>query len=205
MNGGLAAQTHGLMAGTKVASNLGWRAIEALTVGDAVLTFDNGMQRIVEVRRTTFWTDAPWTPEAHWPVIVPEGALDNREELVLLADQGVVVESEAAAQLFDDPFAIVAAHALEGVRGIYRAPPAEKVELIALYFAQEQVIYAEGGALLHCPAHTVSLDAFLNSDGARYEVLSPGDAALVVRNLLLEDQILAGGGALYGAGAQACC
>ena len=39
-DGGLVALTHGLMAGTRVASNLGWRAIEALTVGDKALTFD---------------------------------------------------------------------------------------------------------------------------------------------------------------------
>ena len=41
-DGGLATLSHGLMAGTRVASNLGWRAIDALAVGDKVLTFDNG-------------------------------------------------------------------------------------------------------------------------------------------------------------------
>lgn len=194
MNGGLAAQTHGLMAGTKVASNLGWRVIEALTVGDMVLTFDHGMQEIVEIRRHTFWTDAPDTHRAQWPVIVPAGALDNRDEMVLLADQGVLVESDAASDIYGDPFAVVPAHALEGVRGITRAAPARQIELIAVYFAQEEVIYAEGGALVHCPANTVALDAFLGADAASYDLLSAEDAAFVAECLVMEDKMLAAGG-----------
>lgn len=193
-DGGLAAQMHGMMAGTVVASNLGWRAIEALAAGDMVLTFDNGMQEIVEIRRMTFWTDAPDTPRAQWPVIVPAGALENREELTLLADQGVLVESDAASDIYGDPFAIVPAHALEGLRGIYRAAPQQQIELIAIYFEQEQVIYAEGGALVHCPANTMALDAFIATDSAAYDVLAPVDAAYLAERMGLEDQVLATGG-----------
>lgn len=197
-NGGLAVQTHGLMAGTRVASNLGWRAIEALAVGDMVLTFDNGMQEITEIRRMTFWTDAPDTPSAQWPVIVPAGALDNREEMTLLADQGVLVESDTAAEMYGDPFAILPVQALVGIRGIRRVAPAEQIELFAVYFAQEQVIYAEGGALIHCPKNTVALDAFLNTTTASYEVLSPEDATLVAEFLSYEDTVV-GKGQAYAA------
>ncbi|WP_160170267.1 Hint domain-containing protein [Sulfitobacter noctilucicola] len=188
-DGGLNVQTHGLMAGTVVASNLGWRAIEALAVGDSVLTFDNGMQPIVEIRRHTFWVDAPDSDAASWPVYVPVGALDNRTELVLLPDQGVVVESDGAADAFGDPFSIVAAQALEGVRGIMRAAPAQKIELIAVYFENEQVVYAEGGALIHCPRNTVALDAFLNADATTYAVLSPREAAYVAECIVVEDRM----------------
>ncbi|MCX7558909.1 Hint domain-containing protein [Sulfitobacter sp. F26204] len=203
-DGGLSVQTHGLMAGTKVASNLGWRSIEALTVGDSVLTFDNGMQEITEVRRQIFWMDAPDTAAAAWPVYVPVGALDNREEMILMADQGVVVESDGASDAFGDPFAMVPAHTLEGVRGIIRAAPAEQIELIAIYFAQPQVIYAEGGALIHCPTNTVSLDAFLNADADAYAMLSPRDAAFVAECLVVEDQMLATGGWSDGQTAARC-
>jgi hypothetical protein len=193
-----------MMAGTRVASNLGWRSIEALAVGDMVLTFDNGMQEIIQIRRMTFWTDAPKTARAQWPVIVPVGALDNREELTLLADQGVLVESDAASDLYGDPFAIVPAHALEGLRGIYRAAPEQQVELIAIYFAEEQVIYAEGGALVHCPADTRALDAFLNADAMAYDVLGPCDAAYLAECMGLEDQMLATGGRTGGQTAAYC-
>jgi hypothetical protein len=193
-DGGLAVQTHGLMAGTRVASNLGWRTIEALAVGDSVLTFDNGMQVVSEIRRMTFWTDAPDTPEAMWPVIVPADALGNREELTLLADSGVLVECDAAADMYGDPFAVIPAHAMFGLRGIHRAAPAEQIELIAIYFEDEQVIYAEGGALVHCPALAQGLDRMLNQDVVAYDVLSPRDAVYLTECMGLEDQMLASGG-----------
>lgn len=193
-DGGLATQTHGLMAGTRVASNLGWRAIEALAVGDKVLTFDNGMQEITEVRRMTFWTDAPDTLPAMWPVIVPAGAMGNRCELTLLADQGVLIESDAAADIYGDPFAVIPAHALEGVRGIHRRAPAQQIELIAIHFAAEQVVYAEGGALIHCPKYTMALDAFLGTDGTSYDVIGGDDAEYLADCIVIEDRIAATGG-----------
>ena len=203
-DGGLAAQTHGLMAGTRVASNLGWRAIEALAVGDQVLTFDNGMQDIVEIRRMTFWSDAPKSAPAIWPVTVPAGALGNREELTLLADQGVLVESDTAADMYGDPFALIPAHTLEGLRGIYRQAPVGQIELIAVYFAQEQVIYAEGGALIHCPATTTALDAFLATDTASYNMLSTYDATFLAECIGVEDEVLATGGWVDGQMAVHC-
>lgn len=192
-DGGLAALTHGLMAGTHVASNLGWRVIEALTVGDMVLTFDHGMREITEIRRSTVWLDAPETSPAMWPVIIPTDALGNRTELTLLADQGVLVESDAAADMYGDPFAIIPAHVLEGVRGIYRAAPPHQVELIAVYFADEEVIYAEGGALIHCPANSLALDKFIEVQPSTYDVLNIRDAAFLAECLTIEDQMLAKG------------
>lgn len=203
-DGGLTALTHGLMAGTRVASNLGWRAIEALAVGDMVLTFDHGMREITEIRRLTVWLDAPDTVPAMWPVIVPVGALGNREELTLLADQGVLVESDAASDKYGDPFAIIPAQTLDGVRGIYRAAPAHQIELIAVYFADEQVIYAEGGALIHCPANTTALDTFLDAQPATYDVLSTPDAVFLAECLVMEDVMLASGGWVDGQMAVQC-
>lgn len=193
-DGGLSTMTHGLTAGTRVASNLGWRAIEALAVGDLVLTFDHGMREITEVRRASLWVDAPDTAPAMWPVIVPVGALGNRDELTLLADQGVLVESDAASDMYGDPFAVIPAHTLDGVRGITRAAPSQQVEMIAVYFADEQVIYAEGGALIHCPANLTTLDKFIDAQPATYDVLCVRDAAFLAECLVMEDAVLASGG-----------
>jgi len=189
-DGAYCLQTHGMMAGTKVASNLGWRVIDGLAIGDQVLTFDNGMQEIIDIRRQTFWLDAPDTDPADWPVIVPEGALDNRAPLTLLADQGVLVESDAAADVFGDPFVIMPAHMLNGIRGITREAPAQRVELIAIYFGQEQVVYAEGGALIHCPGRAKTFDNFMEPDRS-YDVLSVKDAAFVAECIQIEDEMLA--------------
>lgn len=197
-DGGLATATTGLMAGTRVASNLGWRAVEALTVGDSVLTFDNGMQQITEVRRTVMWTDAPDTAAALWPVIVPAGALENRTELTLLADQGVLVECDAAQDIYGDPFAVIPAQSLVGVRSITRAAPQQQIELIVISFAEEQVIYAEGGALLHCPVAKMALDHLLDGVAPTYDVLGLNDASLLAGCLVAQDQMLATGGWVDG-------
>lgn len=187
-DGGIATMSHGLMAGTRVASNLGWRAIDALAVGDKVLTFDHGMQVITEIRRAHMWLDAPETCETLWPVVIPVGALGNREELVLLPDQGVMVESDAAQDMHGDPFAILTAHSMVGLRGIRRRQPMQRVELIAVYFSGDEVVYAEGGALIHCPRDMSTLDKFMEAGAQTYEVLS-GEAAEELADMIyLEDE-----------------
>jgi hypothetical protein len=183
-----ATLTHGLMAGTRVASNLGWRAIDALAVGDKVLTFDHGMQQIVRICRARMWRDAPGTAAALWPVVIPQGALGNREELVLLPDQGVMIESDAAHDLHGDPFMILTAHSLVGLRGIHRRQPVQRVELTAIYFDHDEVMYAEGGALVHCPADMFTLDKFLEAVPPTYTVLSGGQAEELVSLIALEDE-----------------
>lgn len=188
-DGGIATLSHGLMAGTRVASNLGWRAIEALAVGDMVLTFDHGMRPISEIRRANMWLDAPETADALWPVVVPAGALGNREELTLLPDQGVMIESDAAQDMHGDPFAVLTAQSLVGVRGIIRRQPLHRIELIAVYFESDEVIYAEGGALIHCPQDLSTLDRFLSSGAhATYAVLSGEAAKELADNICVDDE-----------------
>lgn len=186
-DGGIATLSHGLMVGTRVASNLGWRAIDALAVGDMVLTFDHGMQAVIEVRRAHVWLDAPDTAEVFWPVVVPVGALGNREELTLLPDQGVMIESDAALDMLGDPFAIVTAHSLVGLRGIRRRQPRQKVALVAVYFEHDEVIYAERGALIHCPGDMSTLDKFLDAAPQTYRVLTGEQASELALHISVED------------------
>lgn len=179
-DGGLEAATHGLVAGTRVASMMGWRGVESLAKGDMVLTFDNGMQEVMDVRRVSINLAAADEDQALWPVIVPPEALGNKDKLTLLPDQGVMLECEAASDIHGDPFAVVSAQALVGVRGIYRAPPMTRIELIAVSFVEDQVIYAEGGALILCPAPTTTLDRLICDTQTAYEVLSIEEAAFLV-------------------------
>jgi hypothetical protein len=185
-NGGLEVATHGLVAGTRVASMMGWRGVESLAKGDMVLTFDNGMQEITDIHRVTICLDAPETDQALWPVLVPPNALGNKEKLTLLPDQGVMLECEAASDVHGDPFAVVAAKALVGERGIHRSPPNTRIELIAVSFAEDQVIYAEGGALILCLSSTTTLDRLLDGSQSAYEVLSHDDAIRLVECFAME-------------------
>ena len=178
---------YGIVAGTNVASNLGWRRVEALVAGDKVLTFDNGMQTVVEVRRTTLFTFAQDVPESMRSVVIPAGAMGNRRDLELLPDQGVLVESDAASDANGDPFAVVAASRLLGYRGIRRSDAVQPIEVVMLYFSAPQVIYAEGGALLYCPMSHLAITDMLTGNAQPYDVLSGQDAAFLVDCMNYED------------------
>lgn len=171
---------HGLMIGTRVASNLGWRSVEALRPGDQVLTFDHGMQTVTDIRRTMLFADATSVPAHLMPVTVPAGTLGNRNPMYLLPEQGVLVESDAAIDAYGDPFAIVPAAALAGFRGIHRAQTPAQIEIITIGFAQPQVIYVDGGALLFCPQTRMELADMLDPASAAYAMLSMDEAETLV-------------------------
>lgn len=179
-SGSLDVTTHGLVAGTRVASMMGWRGVESLAKGDMVLTFDNGMQEITDVRRVTICFEGPHSDRSLWPVIVPPEGLGNKEKLTLLPDQGVMLECEAAHDTHGDPFALVAVQALVGIRGIHRAAPVSRIELIVMSFRDDQVIYAEGGALILCPSPTTMLERVLHGIESAYEVLGVEAAGRLV-------------------------
>lgn len=142
----------GLTFGTRVATALGWRPVEAITVGDQVMTFDNGLQMVVAVTRAIHHPAAGDLPAFAVPIHVPIGAIDNDEPLVLLPEQIVMLESDAAETMTGDPFALVPAKALEGFRGVDRIRGIRPVEVISLHFENDEVIYVEGGALLLAPS-----------------------------------------------------
>ncbi|MEL7116934.1 MAG: Hint domain-containing protein [Pseudomonadota bacterium] len=186
----------GLIAGTMVATEIGWRAVEAIAEGDMVLTFDGGLQRVREVIRGTLWRDAGHCPQSLWPLYVPAGAIGNLEDLVLVPEQTVLVESDAADMLLEDPFAPVRIDALEGFRGIERMCPQFEVDVVQLVFDEDEIIFAASGALLLCPcvkAVDLSQLLALAGSGPRYRALSGDEAALLVECLREEDDEMMNG------------
>lgn len=189
MNDAYVGTSHGLMAGTHVASSLGWRAVDAIAVGDEVLTFDNAMQPVVEIRREVKWSDFAVIPASRWPVTIPAGALGNRRDLTVLHDQGILVESNAANDPLGDPFAVIPAMALDGSRGVHRVPPQHQVEAVTLFFEQDQVIYIEGGTLAYCPRPGDLVSDDLEQTPSLYDVLSLHDSAFLVECMVEEDKM----------------
>lgn len=145
----------GLVAGTLVATDLGWQPVEDLRAGDRVVTFDNGMRPLRSVRVSTLWTAAADAPRAVWPLAVPAKALGNRTTMTLMPDQAVLIESDQAETLYGDPFILVSAGALEGHKGIARVPPQREVTLVMLEFEGDEIVYANGTMLVHCPADRI--------------------------------------------------
>jgi hypothetical protein len=142
----------GIVRGTLVASDTGWRAVEELAVGDRVQTFDNGMQQIVQIRRELLRTGQVSSSDHPWRVVLPAGAMNGTSDITLLPQQGVLLESENACDAMGDPLAVVPAQVLVGISGIRAQPIRETLQAYRLIFASEEVIYADAGLLLHCPA-----------------------------------------------------
>ena len=142
----------GIVAGTRVATAVGWRNVEDLEAGDAVLTFDSGLKTVQNIKRKALWDGNGACPSRFQPLHVPRGAIGNREEMLLLPRQGVLVESDVAEEELGDPFVLIRAEALDGVCGIARRRPIFAPEVFVLEFEEDQVIFASSGALCVCPA-----------------------------------------------------
>lgn len=187
-NDGLAS---GFVAGTRIATSTGWRPVETLAEGDQVLTFDGGMQELRGVIRGRLWRNAELCPESLWPLYVPAGALGNRQPMELLPEQAVLIESDTADAILDDPFTLVSAASLAGFRGIERIAPQEEIDVIQLVFDQDEVVFAASGALVHCPrVRSIAVSELLSGDAcpARYRALHGEEAALLVDCLREEDE-----------------
>ncbi|MCE8517904.1 Hint domain-containing protein [Ruegeria pomeroyi] len=185
LDGLLITGQSGFLAGTMVASNLGWRPVETLKVGDKVLTFDHAMQTVADIQRETVLLPHGLPATLH-PVRLPRGVCHNRRDLWLMPDQGLLVECEAALDVLGDPFAVVPVRLLCGYRGIDAGRPGERVEITTLAFHQDEVIYVEGGLLAHCPAPRQVLDETDPLQPALYERLT-GAAARFLVNCLIDD------------------
>ena len=170
----------GLVSGTRIATNLGWRMVESIAPGDTALTFDGGMQVVRRISRNILWSSSKNCPEHLWPLVVPAGALGNKDEMMMLPEQVVMIEADAAEELFNDPFALVHAADLKGFNGIDRIKPQAEIVVYTLHFDEEQVVFACSGALFHCPANDQLCLLEINHSEAAYEALPASDAQLLV-------------------------
>ncbi|MGK7752300.1 MULTISPECIES: Hint domain-containing protein [unclassified Roseovarius] len=189
-NADATAVKSGLISGTKVATGMGWRPVEAIAEGDRVLTFDGGLQTVTKVSRIRLWSGQDHCPRQFWPLEVPAGALGNREVMRVLPGQNIMVESDAAEDLYGDPFTLIPAEAIEGLYGVARTPPDDDVEVLVLHFAADQVVFGEDGALFFCPGFADMIDAaFTEEPRPFYSVLSMDEARFLA--VQIEDEIAA--------------
>ena len=176
----------GLVTGTRMATSIGWRAVEAIAPGDMALTFDGGMQQVRRVTRSILWSSPKNCPEHLWPMEVPAGALGNQRVMRILPEQNVLVESDAAEECFGDPFALIPAAALTGFHGIARVKPHEEVVVYTIHFNSEQIVFACSGALFHCPSDNQGSLLHTQESDSHYEALPMNEAALLVECMEME-------------------
>jgi len=191
VSGGLITGQSGFVAGTRVASNLGWRDVDMLSVGDSALTFDRGMQVVRDIQRDVLFRRGSLLPRAQRPILLPEGALHNSRDMWLMPDQGMLVESDTASEILGDPFVVVPARALIGFRGIRAAKPDDELTIITLAFDADEAIYVEGGLLAICPRpQDILIDPTL-AGLSEYKLLPMKAARHLVRCLIDEDDTAA--------------
>ena len=158
--------------GTKIATPRGEVRVEALEVGDRVITRDNGIQTIRWVGAREM-TGAEFEKAAHLkPVLIRKGALGNalpERDMMVSPNHRVLVANEKTALYFEEREVLVAAKHLTGMEGI-------------------DVVEVSGTTYIHVmfDRHEVIL-----SDGTWTESFQPGDMSLAgigeeQRNEILE-------------------
>lgn len=184
-DGGVTGALSGIVVGTRVATATGWRDVGALQEGDEVLTFDGGLQPVIAVRRRPIWSGRGPCPSTFWPLLIPAGALENVKPMWIMPRQGVMLESDVAEKVLGDPFALVPASVLVGVRGIEQSYPNDPVEVVTLCFENDQVVFAEQGTLLFCPSGNDLVLAALSGlkSDCLYEMLPEASAKCVASRL----------------------
>ena len=119
---------------------------------------------------------------------MPAGALGNRGDMMLLPGQTVMIESDAAEEAYGDPFALIPAAALDGFRGIERVVPDARFEVVTLHFAQDEIIFANIGALFHCPRNVDLVADAMTARVDSYPVLGLEAAETLVTLMEMDDQ-----------------
>ncbi|SHI64541.1 Hint domain-containing protein [Wenxinia saemankumensis] len=155
----------GLLAGTEIATAMGWRAVEALSAGDRVLTFDNGMVPLEAIYRQSMGQDdrMPIFGSAR-PLSVPAGALGNERSFEVMPCSYLMIESDLAEEMFGDPFVILPARALDGVFGIGPSRMSgQRPSLVRLCFERDEIVYLRSGGLIHCARDADMIDEIFAS------------------------------------------
>lgn len=137
---------NGFLSETLIATLEGWRPAGSIAIGDNVMTFDHGQQRVIDIQ--TVQIDHRVIPDRKaYLMHVPKGALGNRCDTQILPMQEVVIESDEAENLYGDPFVLIPAFMLDGYKGICKAPFAKSLSVVMLAFEQEQILHSDGGLL----------------------------------------------------------
>lgn len=134
-----------LIGGCMVETATGWTPAERLSPGDRVHTLDGGLQAIEAVHRRRLGTGE--TPL--WRL--PAASLNNCDTVLLPATQHVALMDRACERLFGAPCVLAPVTALAGFRGIGPEDRVTALSATELHFANEEIVYAQTGTLLHAP------------------------------------------------------
>jgi hypothetical protein len=179
----------GLTAGMQVETPQGWRAVETIVAGDRIQTMDGGMRQVIGTTHTVLTARDLLRARAagETPLYVPGGALDTCAGFHLMPGQPVLIDSHHAEAVFGNPLVLVPGAALEGWQGILPDTPEAPLTTVRLMFDEEEVIYANTGALLHCPTEAKVWQAEDSRAGGFFTRLSLDAARLLIDLMRMDD------------------
>lgn len=132
--------------GTLIATPEGERRVEELTVGDRVITRDNGIQTIRWYGRQDLDSDILEQAAHLQPILIHQGALGNglpERDMMVSPNHRVLVANDKTALYFEDREVLVAAKHLVGLDGI-DAVETSSVSYIHFMFDQHEVVLSDG-------------------------------------------------------------
>lgn len=156
-----AAAPSGLSGATLVEAETGWIAAKALSIGTRLHTFDGGLATILGLTRNPV-RDAP-------AIAIPGGVAGNCADLILPRGQHILVDTLDDPTLPDADMVLVPATAFLGLPGV--AETRMTYEVVTPLFADDEIVWANSGTLLHCPSL-----AGLGFDDGFYQRLAPAQA-----------------------------
>lgn len=139
----LPVQMCGIVAGTRIETPLGCRAVEDLRPGDPVLTRDNGAQPLVWRAETVLSGAELYLYPGLRPMRVSANSLPGaRGDLLVAPSQGMLLTGLEPAFNIDE--ALVRAADLGDLRGIRRDFSAASVRYVHLLLPRPDLVLAEG-------------------------------------------------------------
>jgi len=132
----------GLLAGTRIETETGWRDVCTLRIGDRVQTWDGGLVRIVALDRHPLNAGTR-------ALKLAGGLLGTCDDLLLLPGQHLLVETLDDPSLPDALAVLVPASALRGRPGVTDLV-LHCSEAVVPVFADEEAIWCQTGVLVHC-------------------------------------------------------
>ena len=129
------------VAGTLIETEVGPRPIDALLVGERVVTRDHGLQEIKWIGKSTLNASGKLAP-----VQFAAGALGNGQpsrDLLVSRQHRMLVSSPVCQRMFDTPEILVPAIRLTDLPGVFVHETNEAVTYYHLMTDQHEIIYAE--------------------------------------------------------------
>jgi len=132
--------------GCRILTEAGEVPVETVSVGDRVLTRDNGYQTVCWVARRNLSQADLRSSGPFNPVRIAKGALGDglpMRDMVVSPQHRMLVAGPVPELLFGDPEVLVAATHLVGMQGVTRIFP-RGVSYIHLLFDQHEIVRADG-------------------------------------------------------------